>query len=151
MNPYQFEIRHPRQKREDLRSYIRRIITTECRSDLPGVADDMIDEALAYYRTCIVHHVREETQREAESEMSRLRAHEEATSQRLEVALAEVVRLRSLMPSSVSVREAEDGRLGGFRLAREKAACLAEGPDGEPTNLSEAIRSMKEPKPKWTK
>ncbi len=151
MNPYTYEMRHPRRKREDLRSYIRRIITTECRSDLPGVADDMIDEALSYYRACVADHVREETQKEAESELSRMRAHEQATSQRLEVALAEVARLRSLMPSSVSVREAEEARLGAFRLAREKAATLVEWPPGNPTPASEEIRAMKEPKPKWTK
>jgi hypothetical protein len=151
MNPYTFEMRHPRLKREDLRSYIRRIITTECKSDLPGVAEDMIDEALAYYRIAVADHVREETQREAESEISRTRAHEKATIQRLEVALAEVARLRSLMPSSVSVREAEEARLGAFRLAREKAATLVEWPPGCPTNASEEIRAMKEPKPKWTK
>lgn len=151
MSHYTFEMRHPRQKREDLRSYIRRVITKECKSDLPGVAEDMIDDALSYYRACVADHVREETQREGESEISRMRAHEEATSQRLDVALKEVARLRSLMPNSISVREAEEARLGAFRLAREKAATLVEWPPGNPTPASEEIRAMREPKPKWAK
>lgn len=51
----------------------------------------------------------------------------------------------------VTRREAEEGRLGGFRLAREKAAILAEGPDGIPTPLSYAIDCIPDPKPRWSK
>lgn len=46
---------------------------------------------------------------------------------------------------------AEDGRLAAFRLAREKAALLMEGPDSEPTARSEIIREIPDIKPKWTR
>jgi len=50
----------------------------------------------------------------------------------------------------VTRTEAEGGRLSSFRLAREKAARLMEGPDGEPTMQSEVIRAIPDPKPKWS-
>ncbi|RVN39950.1 hypothetical protein [Sinorhizobium meliloti] len=46
---------------------------------------------------------------------------------------------------------AEEARLGAFRLAREKAALLTEGVHGEPTNESEVIRDIPDPKPKFTR
>ncbi|WP_455918836.1 hypothetical protein [Ensifer canadensis] len=46
---------------------------------------------------------------------------------------------------------AEEARLGAFRLAREKAALLAEWPRGNPTMMSEDIRDIPDPKPKFTK
>ncbi|PDS68482.1 hypothetical protein [Rhizobium phaseoli] len=47
---------------------------------------------------------------------------------------------------------AEEARLSAFRLAREEAAILMEGKDGEPTAQSEAIREkVKDPKPRWTR
>ncbi|MDX0966494.1 hypothetical protein GOL96_25140 [Sinorhizobium medicae] len=46
---------------------------------------------------------------------------------------------------------AEEARLAAFRLAREKAALLTEGVHGEPTNESEAIRDIPDPKPKFTR
>jgi hypothetical protein len=51
----------------------------------------------------------------------------------------------------VTRTEAEDGRLAAFRLAREKAALLMEGPDSEPTARSEIIREIPDIKPKWTR
>lgn len=45
---------------------------------------------------------------------------------------------------------AEEGRLSAFHLAREKAALLAEGKDGALTALSEAIREIPDPRPKWS-
>lgn len=46
---------------------------------------------------------------------------------------------------------AEEARLAAFRLARGKAAMLAEGPDGIPTGMSHAIDCIPDPKPKWSK
>ncbi|OWK24147.1 hypothetical protein AJ87_24345 [Rhizobium yanglingense] len=46
---------------------------------------------------------------------------------------------------------AEEARLAAFRLARGKASILAEGRDGTPTNLSNAIDNIPDPKPKWSK
>jgi hypothetical protein len=51
----------------------------------------------------------------------------------------------------VSRREAEEARQDAFRLARGKAAILAEGPDGIPTGMSHAIDCIPDPKPKWSK
>ena len=52
---------------------------------------------------------------------------------------------------SVTRSAANDAVLGAFRLAREKSALLMEGPDGEPTPQSEAIRAIPDPKPKWSR
>ncbi|MGO8172681.1 hypothetical protein ACC764_19490 [Rhizobium ruizarguesonis] len=46
---------------------------------------------------------------------------------------------------------AEEARQDAFRLARRKAAILAEWPHGVPTMLSEEIDCIPDPKPKWTK
>ncbi|MBY5614093.1 hypothetical protein [Rhizobium leguminosarum] len=46
---------------------------------------------------------------------------------------------------------AEEARLAAFRLARGKAAILAEWPHGVPTMLSEEIDCIPDPKPKWSK
>lgn len=51
---------------------------------------------------------------------------------------------------SVTRSAANEAALGAFRLAREKAALLMEGPDDEPTPRSEAIRAIPDPKPKWS-
>ncbi|MCD7109725.1 hypothetical protein LRX75_11820 [Rhizobium sp. DKSPLA3] len=45
--------------------------------------------------------------------------------------------------------EAERERLAAFRLARGKAAILAEDSDGVPNALSNAIDQIPDPKPKW--
>lgn len=45
---------------------------------------------------------------------------------------------------------AEEERLAAFRLARGKAAILAEGPDGIPTGMSHAIDCIPDPKPRWS-
>jgi hypothetical protein len=50
---------------------------------------------------------------------------------------------------SVTKSAANDAVISAFRLAREKAALLMEGTDGEPTAQSEAIRAIPDPKPKW--
>ncbi|QKK18635.1 hypothetical protein [Rhizobium indicum] len=46
---------------------------------------------------------------------------------------------------------AEEARQDAFRLARRKAAILAEWPHGVPTMLSEEIDCIPDPKPKWTR
>ncbi|MBB2793907.1 UNVERIFIED_ORG: hypothetical protein GGD58_002771 [Rhizobium pisi] len=46
---------------------------------------------------------------------------------------------------------AEEERIAAFRLARERAALLMEGPDGEPTSRSEIIREISDIKPKWSR
>ncbi|QND13420.1 hypothetical protein HB775_05650 [Rhizobium leguminosarum bv. trifolii] len=46
---------------------------------------------------------------------------------------------------------AEEARLAAFRLARGKAAILAEWPHGVPTMLSEEIDGIPDPKPRWSK
>ncbi|EPE98598.1 hypothetical protein [Rhizobium grahamii] len=50
----------------------------------------------------------------------------------------------------VTRREAEEGRLGAFRLAKGLAVNLAE-PDDVPNHLSEAIWNLPDPKPKWSR
>lgn len=44
---------------------------------------------------------------------------------------------------------AEEARLAAFRLARRKAATIAEWPLGNPTMLSEEIDGIPDPRPKW--
>jgi len=46
---------------------------------------------------------------------------------------------------------AEEARQDAFRLARRKAAILAEWPHGVPTMLSEEIDCIPDPKPRWSK
>lgn len=146
-----FELRHPRRKGEDLRKYVTRVIATECKSDIPGVREDMIAEALSFYRDRVIEYV----ERQAEDRASTDRRHLE---QRLSEITAEHAALqvkystlKDSLPSMVSVREAEEARVGAFRLARNKASDLAETSDGCPTPLSNAIDNIPEPKPKWTK
>ncbi|WP_028746353.1 hypothetical protein [Rhizobium mesoamericanum] len=51
----------------------------------------------------------------------------------------------------VTRREAEEARVGAFRLAREKASIMAEWPPGIPTMLSVEIENIPDPKQKWSK
>jgi hypothetical protein len=55
------------------------------------------------------------------------------------------------MPTSIPLRQAEEGCLKSFNLAREKAAMLMEDEGGQPTSASEAIRALPDPKPRWSK
>lgn len=146
-----FELRHPRRKGEDLRKYITRVVATECKSDIPGVREDMIAQALSFYRDRVVEHV----ERQAEDRASTDRRHLEHRLSEITDAHAALqvkyAALKDSLPSMVSVREAEEARLGAFRLARNKASDLAETSDGCPTPLSNAIDNIPEPKPKWTK
>lgn len=146
-----FEIRHPRRKGEDLRKYITRVIATECKSDIPGVREDMIADALSFYRDRVAEHV----ERQVEDRATTGRRHLEHRLSEITAAHAALqvkyATLKDSLPSMVSVREAEEARLRAFRLARNKASEMAETIDGSPTNLSEAIYALPEPKPKWTK
>ena len=55
------------------------------------------------------------------------------------------------MSICVTRGEAEKERLAAFRLARGKAAILAETKDGVPTSMSHAIDQIPDPKPMWSK
>lgn len=152
MNPTAFMMRNQIRKGEDLRNFIIRVIIENCESDLPGGREEMIGEALQFYRTRIVEHVEAEEQDRAAADRRHLEARLSDLNSGYAALEAQHERLKSAMPSSISIREAEEARLGAFRLAREKAAILMEGPDGEPTSRSEAIREqIKDPKPKWSK
>lgn len=146
-----FELRHPRRKGEDLRKYIARVIATECVSDIPGVREDMIAEALSFYRDRVAEHV----ERQAEDRATTGRRHLEHRLSEMTAAHAALqvkyASLKDSLPSMISVREAEEARRGAFRLARNKASDLAETSDGCPTPLSNAIDNIPEPKPKWIK
>ena len=54
------------------------------------------------------------------------------------------------MSLCVTRGEAERERIAAFRLARGKAALLAEGKGGITTELSNAIEEIPDLKPKWT-
>lgn len=144
-----FEIRHPRRKGEDLRKYVLRIITTECESDIPGVREDMIDEALAFYRGRVAEHVEDVERDRAATERKHIDARLAETTRQLGQLQVKYAALRDSLPQMISVREAEEARLGAFRLAREKAAMLFED-RGVPTSSSEAIRDIPDPKPRWS-
>jgi hypothetical protein len=143
-----FEIRHRRRKGEDLREYVLRIIITECESDIPSIREDMIDEALAFYRDRVAEHVEDVERDRAVTERKHLDARLADLTRQLAELQARHAALRDSIPTSISVREAEKARLGAFRLAREKAAMLFED-RGVPTSSSEAIREIPDPKPKW--
>lgn len=146
-----FEIRHRRRKGEDLRAYVLRVITTECQSDIPGVSEDMIDEALSFYRGRVAEHIEDTERARAVADRKHIDARLADVTRQLTEMQAKYAALRDSMPTSISVREAEEARLGAFRLAREKAAMLFEEKGGVPTSSSEAIREIPDPKPKWTK
>jgi hypothetical protein len=56
-----------------------------------------------------------------------------------------------VLQRSVTVTVAEEERRRAAAGMRERAACLVEGPDDEPTAASEAIRGLPDPKPKWSR
>lgn len=146
-----FEIRHRRQKGEGLRAYVLRVISTECEPEIPGVGEDMIDEALAFYRGRVAEHVEDVERSRAATERKHLEAKLADVTRQLAALQVNYTTLKDSLPSMISVREAEEARLKAFRLARNKASEMAETRDGTPTNLSEAIYAIPEPKPKWTK
>ncbi len=113
---------------------------------------ELVDEALSFYRGRIIDNVEEAAEAKAGSELRRAEAELSELQTKHQALQATHQRLVASYPTSVSVREAEEARLGAYRLARERAAMLFEGPDGEPTASSEGIREkVKDPKPKWVK
>ncbi len=149
MNPLLHRV--ARGKRVRLDEYCTRVIAHNCQSDVPGSREDMIGEVLQYHRDCITDYV-EQKERETAASASR---HLEA---RLAAALADLDKYKSAYlsmkanaPTSIPLREAEEGCLKSFNLAREKAAMLFEGEGGQPTESSEAIRAIPDPKPRWSK
>ncbi|WLR98616.1 hypothetical protein [Shinella sumterensis] len=146
-----FEIRHRRRKGEDLRAYVLRVITTECESDIPGVSSDMVAEALAYYRGRVAEYVEDVERSQAVADRKHLEARLAEVTRQLGELQVKYSALRDSLPSMIAVREAEEGRLKAFRLAINKAVNLAEDEGGVPNDLSVAIQTIPEPKPKWTK
>lgn len=145
-----FLLRNPRRKGEDLRTFVTRVII-EAKSDLPGVREDLIDEALRFYRSRIVENVEDQAEDKAGSEVRRLEAAMAELTAKHEALTKAHAKLLNSMPASISIREAEEGALASFKLAREKAALLMENEGGVPTAMSEAIRDIPDPKPRWSK
>jgi len=151
MNSHTFQMRYPRRKGEDLRSYVVRVITDECRSDIPGVREDMIAEALMFYRGQVSAYVEEQAEGRFGSEKRRLEAKLSDLTGKFTTLEREHAALRAMMPTAVSVREAEEARLKAARAMRERAATLMEDEGGAPTGASEAIRALPDPRPKWSR
>jgi hypothetical protein len=147
---HHLEQRVARGKREDLADYCVRMIEHHCVSDVPGARTDMIGEVLSYFRDRVVEYVEERERSSAISERRHLEARlAEVTRERDKYKTA-FTTIRDNTPSSIPIREAEEGCLKAFNLAREKAAMLFED-QGSPTESSEAIRKIPDPKPRWSK
>nr|WP_210270512.1 hypothetical protein [Ensifer oleiphilus] len=145
-------MRNPRQKREDLGDYVLRVVLESLQEKDARVRAELVDEALSFYRGRIVDSVEEAAEERAGSEKRRLEAQLAELKAKHQTLEATHQRLVTSYPTSVPVREAEEARLGAYRLARERAALLAEYPPGTPTMMSEDIREkVKDPKPKWAK
>lgn len=139
-----------RGKREELAPYCVRVIAHHCSSDIAGVREDMIGEVLAFYRDRLVEHVEEKERASAASERRHVDARlAEAIKERDKFKHAYLT-LQANTPTSIPVREAEEGCLKAFNLAREKAAMLFED-QGIPTSASEDIRAIPNPKPRWSR
>ncbi|RDL51815.1 hypothetical protein BLJAPNOD_02957 [Ensifer sp. M14] len=152
MNVASFLMRNPRQKREDLGDYVLRVVLESLQQKDARVRAELVDEALSFYRGRIVDSVEEAAEERAGSEKRRLEAQLAELKAKHQTLGATHQRLVTSYPMSVPVREAEEARLGAYRLARERAALLAEYPPGTPTMMSEDIREkVKDPKPKWAK
>lgn len=152
MNVQSFLMRNHRQKGEDLRDFVLRVVLESLEEKNPSVRAELVDEALHFYRGRIVDSVEEAAEERAGSELRRLEAQLSELKAKHQTLEATHRRLVDSYPRSVSVREAEAAILAAFRLAREKAAMLFENPGGIPTSASEEIREkVKDPKPKWSK
>lgn len=143
-----FEMRHRRRKGEDLISYLTRVIATECQSDIPGVHEDMIADALKFYRGRVEQHVEDIQRQRAESEQRHLQARLTDLTDRFKKVESEHAALVARMPRSVSWREAEEARQEAAANMRERIAVHFED-DGVPTSSSEAIREIPNPRQKW--
>lgn len=140
-----------RGKREPLNDYCRRVIAHHCASDIPGVREDMIGEALKFQRDSVSSYVEEKERAAALSARSHVDARlAEAIKERDKLRQAYLT-LKANIPTSISLREAEAGCLKSFNRAREKAAMLFEDEGGQPTASSEAVRAIPDPKPRWSR
>jgi hypothetical protein len=147
---HHLEQRVARGKREGLADYCVRAIAHHCTSDIPGVREDMIGEVLSFYRDRVVEHVEEKERATAIGERRHVDARLAEAIREREKYKTAFTTLRDNTPTSIPVREAEEARLKAFNLAREKAAMLFED-RGIPTNESEAIRAIPDPKPRWSR
>jgi hypothetical protein len=111
----------------------------------------MIGEVLQYHRDCITDYVEQKERETAASASRHLEARLAAALAELEKFKGAYLSLRANAPTSIPLREAEEGCLKSFNLAREKAAMLMEDEGGQPTNQSEAIRAIPDPKPRWSR
>ncbi|WP_421366983.1 hypothetical protein [Agrobacterium tumefaciens] len=144
-------MRVTRGKRERIEDYCVRVIAHHCNSDIPGSREDMLAEVLKFYRDRVEEFVEERERGQALQERWRISAKLQETEKELDKFKNAYTTLRENTPTSITVREAEDGCLKAFNLAREKAAMLMEDEGGQPTNQSEAIRSIPDPKPRWSR
>ncbi|NSZ73232.1 hypothetical protein G6L74_05630 [Agrobacterium tumefaciens] len=144
-------MRVTRGKRERIEDYCVRVMAHHCNSDIPGSREDMIAEVLQFYRDRVEEFVEEREQQRATQERWRLSAKLSETEKELDKFKNAYTTLRENTPTSIPVREAEEGCLKAFNLAREKAAMLMEDEGGQPTNQSEAIRAIPDPKPRWSR
>ncbi|MDW9600444.1 hypothetical protein GOA86_19055 [Sinorhizobium meliloti] len=151
MNVASFLMRNPRRKGEDLRDFVLRVILESFEEKNASVRAELVDEALSFYRGRIIDNVEEVAEAKAGSELRRAEAELSELKTKHQALQATHQRLVASYPTSVSVREAEEARLATARVMRAKAAAIAEGPHGIPSNISEAIDKLPDPKPKWSK
>lgn len=143
-----FELRHTRRKGEDLITYIGRIIATECVSDTPGVREDMIRDALKFYRGRVAQAIEGAERERAAQEQRHLHARLTDLTERHKKLEIEHAALLERMPRSVSWREADEARQEAAANMRERIA--VHFMDGDvPTSASEAVREIPDPRPKW--
>lgn len=143
-------MRVTRGKRERIDEYCTRVIAHHCQSDIPGAREDMIGEVLQYHRDCITDYVEQKERETAASASRHLEARHAAALVELEKYKGAYLSMKANAPTSIPLREAEEGCLKSFNLAREKAAMLFED-QGIPTSASEEIRAIPDPKPRWSR
>lgn len=144
-------MRNPRQKGEDLRDFVLRVVLESLQEKNESVRADLVDEALSFYRGRIADNVHESAEAKAGSELRRAEAELSELKAKFHALQATHQRLVSSYPTSVPVREAEEARLAAARVMRAKAVSIAEAPHGIPSDLSEAIEKLPDPRPKWSK
>ena len=143
-------MRVTRGKRERIEGYCIRVIAHHCQSEIPGSREDMLAEVLQFYRDRVEEFVEEREQQRAAQESGRLVAKLAEAEKDRDKYKSAYTTLKDNTPTSIPVREAEEGCLKAFNLAREKAAMLFED-KGIPTSASEDIRAIPDPKPRWSR
>lgn len=144
-------MRNPRRKGEDLGDFVLRVVLESLQEKNASARADLVDEALSFYRGRVVENVEESAEAKARSELCRAEAKLSELTAKYRALEAAHQRLVASYPTSVPVREAEAARLATARVMRAKAVAIAEGPHGIPSDLSEAIEKLPDPKPKWSK